>query len=55
MTTSKEPAPRIVPNPPPNPATRQAPRIVPNPGGHSAPSVERTTPTEPPTTPPLKK
>ncbi|WP_338866793.1 hypothetical protein [Myxococcus stipitatus] len=55
MTTPKAPDPKNAPIQPTHPATRQAPRIVPNPGGDIAPTRERTTPTEPPTTPPLEK
>jgi hypothetical protein len=47
---------KIVPNPPPNPPTTLRPEvIVPNPASHSSPDTERTRPTAPPTTPPLKK
>ncbi|MCY1014648.1 hypothetical protein [Pyxidicoccus sp. MSG2] len=50
-----EPQTKIVPNPPPNPPTIRREPIVPNPASHPSPATERTRPTPPPTTPPLKK
>ena len=53
--TKQEPLPKIVPNPPPNPPTiRRDALIVPNPASAPHPDAERTRPTPPPSTPPLK-
>jgi hypothetical protein len=51
---TKDPSPKIVPNPPPNPPTRRE-LIVPNPTTRPDTDTERPRPTEPPSTPPLKE